>query len=108
MQHGPHKHHKKKSARKADRVHPDKRSRSGSQWESSTTGTYETHITDEQLAELEAAQLNILDAPKPQNAVSYWEWREQSKPPQASEAKNTDGTIKRLIKFIVRGADSKR
>jgi hypothetical protein len=65
---------------------------------------FETHITEEQLADLEASQLTILDAPKPQNPVSYWEWREKSQTtPQTIVTPHPDGAIKRLIKFISRG-----
>jgi hypothetical protein len=100
MQHIPQKSRKKKSARKVGRAEFDKSVRGA--WHTST-GVFETHISDEQLAELEAAQLTILDAPKPQNPVSYWEWREQSRTsPEQVQARNTDGAIKRLIKLISR------
>lgn len=103
MQKSADKHRKKGSAQKSGRAKLDKAVRAGSDWETST-GTFETYITEEQLAELEAAQFTILDAPKPQNPVSYWEWREKSPSvgPQPSVAKNPDGAIKRMIKFISR------
>jgi hypothetical protein len=103
MQHDSQKNRNKKSARKSGRASFDKSGRGRWEWETST-GVFETHITDEQLAELEASQLTILDAPKPQNPVSYWEWREKSQPnPQEVAPKSSaDGTIKRLIKMISR------
>ncbi|HEU4604179.1 MAG TPA: hypothetical protein VFS24_19545 [Steroidobacteraceae bacterium] len=99
MQNGSQKSRKNKgAARKSGR---DKSSQDHWDWQTST-GTFETHISDEQLAKLEAASLTILDAPKPQSAVSYWEWREQSRPiATQEEPKNTDGAIKRLIKRFV-------
>jgi hypothetical protein len=93
MQNGSQKTRKNKTAaRKSGR---DKSSQGHWDWQTST-GAFETHISDEQLAKLESASLTILDAPKPQSAVSYWEWREQSRPtaPQP-EPKNTDCAIKR-------------
>jgi hypothetical protein len=97
------KHRKKGSARKSGRAKSDAVGRRAWDWETST-GVFETHISEEQLAELEASQFTILDAPKPQNPVSYWEWREKSQPaPVPLVPKTPDGAIKRLIKFISRG-----
>ena len=103
MQNSSDKNRKTKSARKSGRAKFDKSGRGQWEWETST-GVFETHITDEQLADLEAAQLTILDAPKPQNPVSYWEWREKSQPnaQQVAPKSGTDGAIKRLIKRISR------
>lgn len=102
MQKSTDKHRKKGSAPKSGREKLESPVRARSDWETST-GTFETYITEEQLAELEAAQFTILDAPKPQNPVSYWEWREKAQPnPQPVAVKNTGGAIKRMIKFISR------
>ena len=102
MQKSSDKNRKTGSARKSGRAKFDKSGRGRWEWETST-GVFETHITDEQLADLEASQLTILDAPKPQNPVSYWEWRENSPTgPQPLVTKHPDGAIKRLIKFISR------
>jgi hypothetical protein len=92
----------KTSTRKSGRASFDKSGRGIWQWQTST-GVFETRITEEQLAQLEASQLTILDAPKEPTAVSYYEWRERSRPvSQPVEVKNTDGAIKRLIKRMVR------
>ena len=102
MQNRSQKSRANRTDRKSGRVKFDKSGRGVWAWETST-GVYETHISDEQLAELEASQLSILDAPKPQNPVSYWEWRENSPTgPQPLVTKHPDGAIKRLIKFISR------
>jgi hypothetical protein len=90
----------RRSGRNSGRVTFDKSGRSVRQWQSST-GVFETHISEEQLAELEAAQLTILDAPKAQSAVSYWEWQERSRSsPSAVQTKNAEGAIKRLVKRL--------
>jgi hypothetical protein len=101
MDNGSHKNTKnKRTTRKSGRATFDKSGRSVWEWQTST-GVFETHITEEQLAELEAAQLTILDAPKPQNAVSYWEWQERSRSnPPSSQTKHADGAIKRLVKRL--------
>lgn len=103
MQKSADKHRKKASARKSGRAKSDSAGRGAWGWETST-GVFETHISEEQLADLEASQFTILDAPKPQNPVSYWEWREKSPSaaPQPSVPKNPDGAIRRMIKFISR------
>ena len=102
MQNRSQKSRANRTDRKSGRVKFDKSGRGVWEWETST-GVYETHISDEQLAELEASQLSILDAPKPQNPVSYWEWREKSQPNAASvEPQAQPGAIKRLMKFISR------
>lgn len=92
----------KAGTRKPDRANFDKSGRGMWEWQTST-GVFETRITEAQMAQLEASQLTILDAPKEPRAVSYYEWRERSRPAsQPAEPKNTDGAIKRLFKRMVR------
>lgn len=89
-------------SRKPGRTSFDKSGRGIWEWQTAT-GVFEQHITDEQLAELEDSQLTFLnDNVKEAGAVSYFEFREQtkSKAPAASAVKATGtspGPITRLF-----------
>ena len=66
-------------SRKPGRTSFDKSGRGIWEWQTAT-GVFEQHITDEQLAELEDSKLTFLeDGIKEPGAVSYFEFREQTK-----------------------------